>query len=428
MIKEIPCSPAVLVRLTMVFSFFKKQPEKMITRQAAVPKPAVDGKQAASDPRETKPEAVQVAPAPVAEDGYQSVSFDDNKGFGLTESSLDFNVSTELDPINEPAEEAAILFADNQDKAAQAVLENALRSLPPGSAERLWMMLFDLYRLSGQRPAFEATGIEYARSFEKSPPAWGGAHTESTSKVANEGSSMLFRGDLLAKNTAAFDAVGRELEKGSSLRLDLAKVKQLDPGGCEALLDLVARARKGRGKLNLLGRDSLIKLLMDRIEAGREDPVPGKAYWLLLLELLKQQGRQDVFEDKAVDYAVTFEESPPSWEAGRVVKSEPAKSMATQESREEVVENNEAYPLSGEIRSTSFSDLTALAKDRNVLLIDCSNLKRIDFSSTGALLNALVSVHRVDKKIYFRHPNYLVSELFRIVGLDALATIINTKY
>ena len=180
--------------------------------------------------------------------------------------------------------------------------------------------------------------------------------------------------------------------------------------------------------MNLLGRDSLIKLLMDRIEAGREDPVPGKAYWLLLLELLQQQGRQDVFEDKAVDYAVTFEESPPSWEAGRVVKSEPAKSMATQESREEVVENNEAYPLSGEIRSTSFSDLTALAKDRNVLLIDCSNLKRIDFSSTGALLNALVSVHRVDKKIYFRHPNYLVSELFRIVGLDALATIINTKY
>lgn len=77
------------------------------------------------------------------------------------------------------------------------------------------------------------------------------------------------------------------------------------------------------------------------------------------------------------------------------------KSMATQESREEIVEDNEAYPLSGEIRSTSFSDLTALAKDRNVLLIDCSNLKRIDFSSTGALLNALVSVHQVDKKDLF---------------------------
>jgi hypothetical protein len=37
--------------------------------------------------------------------------------------------------------------------------------------------------------------------------------------------------------------------------------------------------------------------------------------WLLLLELHQQAFHQEAFEEAAVNYAITFEVSPPSWEA-----------------------------------------------------------------------------------------------------------------
>lgn len=119
--------------------------------------------------------------------------FDDNTGFRLTDSSLDFTWAPSLiRSMSPPKRRLSCLLTirtrrRRRSRKRPEVATAGLSGTPMDDA-------FDLYRLSGQRPAFEATGIEYARSFEKSPPAWGGAHTESTSKVANEGSSMLFRG------------------------------------------------------------------------------------------------------------------------------------------------------------------------------------------------------------------------------------------
>ena len=414
----------------MVFSFFKKQPEKMIARQPVVPRPATGSKETPAPSREVQRDDTP-ASATVAtdEEAGQSSQFS-NLDFRFSESSLDFQVNAEADPVNEPAEEAAILFANNQDQAAQAVLEGALKPLPSGPAERLWMMLFDLYRLSGQQSAFEAMGIEYARTFEKSPPVWSGASSDSTMSAAGDGGSMLFRGELIAKNTAAFDLVRRALEKSGSLRLDVAKVKQLDPEGCELLLDLMAHAKKNRGKLDLRGRDSLIKLVQNRVAASRENPVPDKGCWLLLLELLQQKGQQEVFEEAAIDYAVTFEESPPSWDAARAAKPASGASLGERENSALVFRgdgNGDIYFLSGEIRSSHFADLPAFAQKQDILLFDCNGLKRIDFSSTGALLNLLIGVRNAGKQIIVRHPNYLVAELFRVVGLDAVANIVNAK-
>ena len=55
-------------------------------------------------------------------------------------------------------------------------------------------------------------------------------------------------------------------------------------------------------------------------------------------------------------------------------------------------------------------------------------LTRIDFISAGALLNVLTAIRRTGKQIVFQHPNHLVAELFGIVGLKAVATIIPAKY
>jgi anti-anti-sigma regulatory factor len=208
----------------------------------------------------------------------------------------------------------------------------------------------------------------------------------------------------------------------------MSKVRKIDPEGCACFLEFLSYAGKNKRRVDLRGGDALIALAQDGVEAGKkETPAAGKECWRLLLELFQQQGRQDVFEELAIDYAVTFEESPPSWEAGRVMAPGPD----TQESQE-AVENDaaddDAYVLSGEVRSARFADLPAFAQARDALLIDCAKLTRIDFVSAGALLNALTSVRGSGKQIVFRHPNRMVAELFRVVGLTGVATVVFAKH
>jgi anti-anti-sigma regulatory factor len=399
----------------MVFSFFKKPPEKMIIRPAAVPRP--EDKQA--------PVAEQASDKDLLKASL--TEFSDSE---FTQSSLDFQVDGDFDPINASAEEAAVLFANSQDQAAQTILENA-RGLPEwqqsGPAERLWLMLFDLYRLSGQQSAFEAMGIDYACAFEKSPPSWGaGSESEDLARMSKgKGGGMLFKGNLLGSNVSSFDAMRQALGKNPALRLDMSKVKQVDVEGCACLLKLLLSARNSRCEIDLLGRDVLVPLVKERIEAGkRETPVAGKACWLLLLELFQQQGPQEVFEELAIDYAVTFEESPPSWEIRRVAKPDV---VAREVAVESVAADDGVYALGGEIRSSRFANLLAFAEIQDSLLIDCGKLTRIDFISAGALLNTLMTVRNTGKQVVFRHPNYLVAELFRVVGLTSVATVVFAK-
>jgi anti-anti-sigma regulatory factor len=193
---------------------------------------------------------------------------------------------------------------------------------------------------------------------------------------------------------------------------------------------LLSPAGKDRRAIELLGRDALISLVQNAIEVEKaRTPISGKECWLLLLELFQRQGQQEPFEDVAIDYAVTFEESPPSWESGRVVESEPAApEPEAKDAADEEEEDDGAYALSGDVKSLRFGDLAELAQGRDQLVIDCAKLIRIDFVSAGVLVNVLTPIHSADKPIVFRHPNHLVAELFRVVGLTAVASIVFAKH
>ena len=134
----------------MVFSFFKKTPQKMVAKPAAVPRPKEGG---AAPPEEAKP--VPVQPDKASDEGTNftdsAIEFSD---FVFSESSPDFQIEGDVDPIDAAIEEAAVLFANGQDEAVRVVLENAVHAAQTASGERLWLMLFDLYRLLGQKVPF----------------------------------------------------------------------------------------------------------------------------------------------------------------------------------------------------------------------------------------------------------------------------------
>lgn len=340
--------------------------------------------------------------------------------FMFSETAPDFQIEVEVDPVDAEAEQAAMLFANGHDATARSLLENATRSYRSGPGERLWLMLFDLLRLTGQKPAFEALGIEYAQSFEKSPPGWHEADIAAPVAAKVMG-TVLFKGELTGDNDAGFAAVRQAFDRNPHLRLDLAKVRRLDAAGCDRLLVLLRQAHRSHGEIELLGREHLDSLLDSVIVSGQAQD---QACWLLKIELCQLHGQAEAFEELAIHYAVTFEISPPSWESQRV--KEAAAPSLVLAAAEQLL--GESYVIKGDVKTSRFSDLLAYAAANDPLLIDCSAVTRMDFVSAGALLNILTAVKRTGgRQIVFRHPHYLLAELFRVVGLKAVADIVPAR-
>jgi anti-anti-sigma regulatory factor len=409
----------------MVFSFFKKPERKMTARPAAVPRPREETRSASGGlpddklkpPATLPPAGLARGDIPFASPVVQSDAPPlELSEFVFSEVATEYQVEAEVDPIDADAEEAAMLYANGQDRAVRSLLEKSTRAYRSGAGERLWLMLFDFFRLTGQKAAFEALEIEYAQAFEKSPPGWREAAAVSPARTRAAG-TVLFKGELTGDNDAGFEAARQAIEKNPQLRLDLAKVRRLDAAGCERLLLLLQQARRSRREIELLSRDYIAALLDSRVVPGCAED---RGCWLLKLEFCQLRGQLEAFEEVAINYAVTFEISPPSWEPERVQAGEQTPLQLAV--ADELV--TEVYVVKGDVKASRFADLLAYAAANDPVLIDCAAVTRMDFLSAGALLNVLATVKRTGRQIIFRHPNHLLAELFRVVGLKNVAEIV----
>lgn len=437
----------------MVFSFFKKPPpEKMVARPAAVPpRPQTKEPQPVS-PAAGAPAPVPAAPAVPAVPDSAPEPVKDMAPLDFTSSSTsnittpsefsdlsetpgEIHLENDIDPVEAEIEQAAVLYANAQDEATRAMLEHAVLVHQFGPGERLWLMLFDLYRLGGHRAAFDALSLEYARAFEKSPPAWlntnGARQTaKSAAGAAVPAGTVLFKGELTGGNDAAFAALDQALEKNPKLRIELAKVREVDDLGAERLLGVLEAAHRKQREIELVGRDALVTLLEGCLETGRKEN-PG--CWLLLLDLYQLMGKQEVFEDMAINYAVTFEMSPPSWDPKRVAAaaSKPTgkatnggAAVATDAAADDADESAPVFAPKGDLKAERFPGLQAFAEQHETVHLDFSTVTRVDFVSAGTLVNLLAPAKRAGKRVIIRHPNHLVAELLIVVGLKSVAEIV----
>ncbi|HEX5802369.1 MAG TPA: STAS domain-containing protein [Azospira sp.] len=360
-------------------------------------------------------------PAKEAPRELESLDFtSDNELSEFSETPGDIHLEGDIDPVEAEIEQVAVLYANAQDELARTMLEGAVHAHPYGPGERLWLMLFDLYRLGNQRAPFDALSLEYARTFEKSPPAWGNAQAaKPAAKAASApAGTVLFKGELTGDNDAAFALLDQAVDKNPKLRVELTKVKALDDLGAERLLGVLAKVRKAKREIELVGRDALVTLIESRIETGRPEE---SGCWLLLLELYQLMGRQEAFEDMAINYAVTFEMSPPSWEPKRVAAVEPKPVLAL--SADDDSDTVRAYAPKGDLKAERFNDLPGFVEKLDPVVLDFSAVTRIDFVSAGTLINLLSTIKHHGKRIVIRHPNHLVAELLGVVGLRAVADI-----
>lgn len=314
-------------------------------------------------------------------------------------------------PASAPAvDESAILYANGQVATAEQLLRESLSTL--GRHERLpWWMLFDLYQADGREEAFESIAIDYASHFETSPPAWKPLPpTASDRPAAVVALVETFDASLGA---AVAPRLKRLLDADApTVRLDFGRVTRIDLDGAACLLAALQTLRAQGRELVLAGADTLMATLRSMLAIGVRQP--SQAPWLLLLELLLLTHREKEFEEAAMDYCVTYEVSPPSFEAPRRVSTAPAAPTAGAGAQGERFMLPSVVSASGGVLLDA---IDAYAAGREVLVLDCSRLARIDYAGAG-LLQARLDAHVLaGKRVELRELNHLVAALLRLLGM-----------
>ncbi len=314
-------------------------------------------------------------------------------------------------------EEAAVLYANGNVGDAEKVLDAVLQDTAASAGEGLWMMLLDLYRLTGQRQSFESRVLDYATRFERSPPPWEDLSAQRERARGDVAPLINLSGNLNGQARAQFQQIAIIGRKSASIRIDLTRLRSVDDEGCKLFFQLLQQLAADRVKVAVLNSKQLVNMLAGQVAPGRAE---NREIWLLLLEMLQYTGEQERFEELAVDYAITFEESPPSW-APKAQAALTETSVGQSEAR-----TAGGYSLEGEItgsQAESIRKLAAFAAERQSVEVDCSQLRRIDFVSAGTLFNILATLQAQGKLVVLCKVNAMVAALLRVMGVDQVAQV-----
>lgn len=312
-------------------------------------------------------------------------------------------------------DEAAILYASGQAETA----ERTLKSILDANDRRAWLMLFDLYRIQSREKEFEQQALDYALRFETSPPLWQLVGEGEVASTASNASVSLELPGLLNQDASLKLANGlAECDVQAVIRIDFSRIEMVDEAGATECTRVLEKARKAKRTLQVVGVDRLTALLQDLNRATHSRP----AHWLLLMELYQVLGNQDEFENCAVDYAVRFEVSPPSWVA---VQAAEVVQLAPTPASQEPADN--ALQLSGEItpaNDAAIQQLASYAASHSEVLVDLAQVTRVDYASVSQFISVLMQCLGSGKTVVLRGHNALIHELFRVMGIDQLAQLI----
>lgn len=331
----------------------------------------------------------------------------------LADEELPMPVEAASAPV---LDEIAILYANGEQVIAEHMLREHL-----GEDRALWWMLFDLYLVTGQQDAFDSLAIDYASRFETSPPTW--APLPPLDAPGKPGAGVAptesFAGTLDASIAPQLDRLRQAAPGSPALRLEFFRIQSVTPEGCALLLAALQTLRKQQRELTLAGAPEFADLLRGGVDVGNRELSP--QIWLLLLELLLLMNREKEFEETAMDYCITYEVSPPSFEAAaHVATAAPARTAPP----------SDRYLLPASIEGQPNELLDALdvyASQYDPAVLDCSRLARIDYLAATALINRLRPLAG-GRAIEMRDVNHLVAALLKLLGAGEVAKIFPHKY
>lgn len=324
-------------------------------------------------------------------------------------------------PASAPVEESAILYANGQEDAAQAMLLDSLAGAGH-SERRIWWMLFDLYQVQGREEAFNSVAIDYASTFETSPPAYQ-PRASGVAGASGVAPTAVFSGTLDDSCVPLLARLMAAPADSPVLRIELDQVRAVTDTGCARLLATLQGLRKQQRPLVVAGAEILSNLLRPALIVG--DTTTGASPWLLRIELLQILHQEKEFEEAAMDYCVTFEVSPPSFEpADHVAGTAPASASASTTAGDHfmlpaVIDGDCAFLLAA---------IGAYGAGNHPAVLDCERLVRVDYGCAALLVEKLRGLHQEQVQVELHNLNHLVMELLRLLGGADCARLYPHKY
>jgi hypothetical protein len=347
-------------------------------------------------------------------------------------------------------DEAVIAFANGDYETSERSLTELTE---PGGPRNLhadtWLVRFDFYRATGQQAPFEALALEYVHQFGLSAPQW-----FSIPKLVAEGRKLEKKAPTPKPSGVTWTAPERldreaiELLKKRSEKaplpwvLDWNAAQGIDPEALGPLTDLLRAWSRQAVEMRWIGGQRVFDLLAEQTPVAERDIDP--AWWMLRLELLRVANRPDQFDEAAIDYCVTYEVSPPSWEAARckvrfansaLSTVGPSTQLSINDGVSAFLESSVTEDLGGNVAHLELSgqlvgDLTELLQKMAAQIgaasqvqVACPKLMRLDFIAAGDLLNWVLQMRSENRSVQFVDAHRLVALFFGAMGINEHARI-----
>ncbi len=319
-------------------------------------------------------------------------------------------------------EDCALSHANGQTSEALRVIEAAIAAGKLGPwAMQAWLIRFDLYVQLSLKAAYDVAAEQFAQQFERSAPAWPQFEVLPMGGGNSGMPSVNVSGRLSAASAGPLAALRKTIDRYDGVQLDFARFEDADAAGCQHLLAMIQQILRAKKAVRLSNIERLVQAISGQAIAG--DSSRSQAPWLLRLELLQMVGQQAQFEEVAVDYAVTFGVSPPSWMdlPQRVASATP----------DPVSEpGNDWYRVPSDIVQPAedvFSRIKAHAAEHDPLIIDLSRVRRIDFISASQLVKLLAELRSGTQPVELRYANEMVSLLLVMMGAGEVAQLVSRR-
>jgi hypothetical protein len=398
-------------------------------------------------------------PAPVANPPPPVTS--SQPAYGALAETTDFSspFAVEVSEVMHDPEldEAVIAFAN----ADFTQCEEALQRITSVSGDRsqhaeTWLVLFDLYRATGQQQRFESLALDYAQQFGWSAPQWyslpklvADALLDEPLMPSSSGSaSRMPHGDVgwVCPEVLDIEAVARL--RSQTLQMPLPWI--LDWSGlhlieAEAAMQLSTIFRLWSGQsleMRWLSGDRLFQVLQESAPTGVKDADP--VFWLTRLDALRLANRADQFDETAIDYCVTYEVSPPSWEPTRCTVHISGSDLSTRNPPMSIISDVSTsfmesslledaggvemaqVELSGQLIGDISATLTKLQGELGtapVVSVSCARLIRVDFIAAGDLLNWVLARKTEGRAVHFVDAHRLLALFFGAMGINEHAKV-----
>ncbi len=408
--------------------------------------------------------APKVAAAPLAATPKPNMSglaasYDGSPGHTGFSASKMFALEVDEIQHDPELEEAAIRFANGDDAGAEAGLLEVLGQ--QGSRhndEETWYTAFDLYRATGKHDRFESLAIDFASKFNRSAPIWFSMPDmvgALASKVPAAPAAAAYKSDWRCPGSFGVQtlaALNAALTRAQMpWTLDWSVLKTIEPNAVIPLGKLFANWAAQPVQLRFMGAHVLDGVLRDATPSGLRDI--NQDLWKLRLEHLRITHRPDEFELAALDFCVTYEVSPPSWDSARCEYklldgdgvSGVGQTIIGEAVRDSVHSGFSGYQdsqhghslshstqlsaveLSGQIQGDPVAVLDKLEGrmiGADVMVISCAKLIRVDFSAAGTLLNWVSARQLEGRLVQFTEVHRLVASFFHVIGISEHAKVI----